>query len=142
MGRWWQLAIAAAAGLAIGILSVSLLGLGGGQRIGMVDLDRVLRESEPGKSYQKKLDERTAEIKADLAKITNPQEKAAKSELAGRELAALQQQYTKQVIDQADPVIARLAKRRGLQAVFVKGLAGLRYARTDLTADVIKELDK
>ncbi|MGE5549640.1 MAG: OmpH family outer membrane protein [Bacteroidota bacterium] len=139
MGRWWQIA-------AVGVIGVLLGGLGGylllrgADRIGMVDMDTILTKSKPGKEYQSKLDARAKELDAELAKITNTQAKLAKREQFSAELTKLQKEYTDKVLSEADKVIARVAKNRGVQAVFVRGT--LRYAAVDLTDDVLKEMEK
>lgn len=139
MGRWWQIA-------AVGVIGVLLGGLGGylllrgADRIGMVDMDTILTKSKPGKEYQSKLDARAKELDAELAKITNTQAKLAKREQFSAELTKLQKEYTDKVLSEADKVIARVAKNRGVQAVFVRGT--LRYAAVDLTDDILKEMEK
>lgn len=139
MGRWWQIA-------AVGVIGVLLGGLGGylllrgADRIGVVDMDTILTKSKPGKEYQSKLDARAKELDAELAKITNTQAKLAKREQFSAELTKLQKEYTDKVLSEADKVIARVAKNRGVQAVFVRGT--LRYAAVDLTDDILKEMEK
>ncbi|MGE5599052.1 MAG: OmpH family outer membrane protein [Bacteroidota bacterium] len=139
MKHWWQIAAVGLAGLVLGVF-VGRLVLGGGYRPGMVDMDAILTKSKPGQDYQAKLDARAKELDAQLAKIANAQERAAKREQFRNELTALQKEYTNKVLAQADAAVAKVAKRRGIGAVFVRGT--LRYAAFDLTEEVLKELAK
>lgn len=139
MKNWWQTIAVGLAGLLLGVLGGRLI-LGGGNNTGIVDMDTILAKSKPGQTYQAKLDARAKELEAQLAKITNVQEKAAKREQFRNELANTQKEYTQKVLAQADAAMARVAKRKGIGAVFVRGT--VRYATVDLTDQVLKELEK
>ena len=138
MAKWWQLAAVAALGLILG-LSIGGLYLGRNGRAAVVDLDRVFKESALAKGYQKKLDERARAREEEIAKIANTQEKAAKTEQYRNELTALQQEYRTKVLDALDAALAELARKRGLEVVYVRG-GSVRYARVDLTEEAIRRL--
>ena len=143
MNKWWQLTAIAVAGILIGLLSGFLL-FNSGTKIALVDMDRILKEGRSGKNYQADLDRRMAAVRTELGKITDAGQRTAKSQQYGQELTSLQQEYTKKAIEESDPVIARVAKRRGITAVFSKGgaMGVIRFAQSDLTEEVLKELNK
>lgn len=138
MVKWWQLVAAAALGLVLGLL-VGALYLDREGRAAVVDVDRVFKESALAKGYQKKLDERAKAREEEIAKIANAQERAAKTEEYRRELTELQQEYRTKVLDALDAALAELARKRGLEVVYVRG-ASVRYARVDLTEEAIRRL--
>lgn len=140
MGRWWQPAAAAAAGIVVGLV-VGALFLGGGERSAMVDVDRIFAESGLAKSYNEKLSQEAQARDAELAKIANAQQRAAQAEKFRRELTKLQTDYRAEVLKKTDAVLATLAKRRKVETVFVRGGA-VRLAGIDLTDEALKLLDK
>lgn len=145
MNRWWQLGAAALLGAAVALAGcLLLLNTGGrGMKIAMVDMEKILDESAPAKSLNDKLNSRAKELDAALSKISDSSQKAAKRAEYQQELTDLQKEYAAQVVNQADQVLARLAKRQGIQAVFSKGgtpYGNIRYAPVDLTGQVMKEM--
>ncbi len=140
MGRWWQVAAAAVVGILLG--AAAMMFFGGNTRFAMVDMDRIMAESKTGKDLQSKLNQRQAVIVAELNKITNAQQKAAKNQEYLRELTSTQQEYSKQVVALADPIIAKAAKRHHVKAVYTKGTLAVRYAELDLTDEVIKGMNQ
>jgi len=138
VAKWWQLVAAAALGLALGLL-VGAVYLDRDGRAAVVDVDRVFKESALAKGYQKKLDERAKAREAEISKIANAQDRAAKAEEYRRELTELQQEYRTKVLDALDAALADLARKRGLEVVYVRG-GSVRYARVDLTEEAIRRL--
>lgn len=140
MGRWWQLAAAAAAGIVLGLV-VGALVLGGGEKTAMVDVDRIFAESALAKSYNEKLSGEAQARDAALAKIANNQQRLAEAEKFRRELTKLQTDYRAEVLNKVDAVLATLAKKHHVGMVFVRGGA-VRVAGIDLTDETLKTLDK
>lgn len=137
MTKWWWSVVAGVMGLILG-LGLGLWNPFRGPRTAMVDLERVLTESPLAQEYNKKLNDEAKKLSTALEKAPAG-EKAAKKEEYQRELLALQQRYRNEVLTAADKVLADLARRRGVEVVYVRG--GLvRYAETDFTDEVIRRL--
>lgn len=139
MGRWWQLAAAAAAGIVLGLV-VGALVLDGGKKTAMVDVDRIFAESALAKSYNEKLTKEAQTRDAALAKITNTQQRLAQTEKYRQELQKLRDEYRAEVLKKVDGVLASLAKKHRVETVFVRGGA-VRLAGIDLTDETLKELE-
>ncbi|MGQ9778358.1 MAG: OmpH family outer membrane protein [Bacillota bacterium] len=138
MVKWWQLTAVGVLGLALGLVA-GILGPFRGPRTAVVDLDRVFKESELAQRYQKKLDEEAKARETEVAKIADAKQRLAKAEEYRRELTELQQKYRNEVLAALDKVLAELARRRGLEVVYVRG-ASVRYASVDLTEEAIRRL--
>ncbi|NLG83195.1 MAG: OmpH family outer membrane protein [Firmicutes bacterium] len=138
MAKWWQLTAVGVLGLVLG-LAFGLWGPFRGMRAAVVDLDRVFKESALAQEYQKKLDAEAKAREAAMAKITDTKERLAKAEEYRQELTELQQKYRNEVLTALDKVLAELARRRGLEVVYVRG-AAVRYAGIDLTEEAIRRL--
>ena len=136
VAKWWPLLITGVVGLILGLV-VGLWGPFHGPRVGMVDLDRVFKESKLAQEYQKKLDEQVKARDAALAEIKDPKERETKREIYRRDLTELQQKYRNEVLAALEKVLADLARRRGLEAVYPRGV--VIYA-VDLTEEAIKRL--
>ena len=139
MVKWWQAVLFGLAGLVIGIAGTYLL-TRGSQQMAVVDMSRLLKESAPAKELTAKLNAQAKSLEDAIGKITNAQEKASKTAQYQSQLSRLNQEYTAEVVAKVDPVLKQLAKKHGVQAVFVKD--AVRYANIDLTEEALAELGK
>ena len=106
----------------------------------VVDMSRLLKESAPAKELTAKLNAQAKSLEDAIGKITNAQEKASKTAQYQSQLSRLNQDYTAEVVAKVDPVLKQLAKKHGVQAVFVK--EAVRYGNIDLTEEALAELGK
>lgn len=140
-------------------------------RVAMVDMQRVLNETKAGRkarkrleqssaAKQKKFDKRRAEIEAGAAKLRSlkGQQLAAAQEKLQQEsmelqsmLMALEQELSQQhnkLLEQmyrnAQSIVAKLAKDKGLDLVLVRDQMTVIYAKDslDITDEVVKIYDK
>lgn len=113
----------------------------GGPRIGVVDSQRILKESVLALTYQRDLDDREKALAADLRLLVGqlaPQELEARRQIHLRDLTALKRELEDRLNDRIRKEIAEVARRRRLRVVFVKEATSL--GGVDITQDVIDRL--
>jgi Skp family chaperone for outer membrane proteins len=107
-------------------------------KIGMIDMDKIMSDSEAGKDFRKDLEGKYMEARA-------------KQELGGSELEkkAVAQEFSryeatkkKEFFEDFMKVAEKVGKWRGAKAIMMKNSAGVIYSSLDLTDAIIKELDK
>ncbi len=113
----------------------------GGPRIGVVDSQRILKESVLALTYQRDLDDREKALAADLRLLVGqlaPQELEARRQIHLRDLTTLKRELEGRLNDRIRKEIAEVARRRRLRVVFVKEATSL--GGIDITQDVIDRL--
>lgn len=123
-----------------GLLAV-LAAACGGPRIGVVDSQRILKESVLALSYQRELDDREKTMAADLRLLSgqlSPQDLQARRQTYLRELTVVKRELEGRLNDRIRNEVAEVARRRRLRVVFVKEATSL--GGTDITQDVIDRL--
>ncbi|HYH03988.1 MAG TPA: hypothetical protein VEC37_12860 [Bacillota bacterium] len=107
-----------------------------GYKMAFVDMESVIQKSELGKQINKQLESKGKELQGKLQLAKTDEEKNQIRYEFDKFKSDKQQEFYKKVKD----IIGKTAKQKGVKAVprpemFI-------YCETDLTEDVIKELDK
>lgn len=129
---------AAALGLLLGALGTLLIAGVARERVAIVDVERIFVESKLAKEYNAKLEKEAKERRDALIKIPGAQ-REQKSKEYQLEMEKLRADYREEVLKSLDGVLAGLAKRHGLDAIYVKGTV-VRYCRLDLTDEVMEKM--
>ncbi len=130
------LAIAAAL-LAAGTASAQIPGVVS-YKIGMVSMDRVLRDSSVSLKAQQTLEAEYKKREAEIA-AGPPGEMARRKQALVEDITLRRDEVLKQVVDKANAAIKRVAEEENFDAVFFE--AAYAAPRADLTDKVIKVLD-
>ena len=111
-------------------------------KMGVIDMDQVIKESPRAQSYQVQLDKRGEEIQKkykDIAdqKIT-PEEKQKKQEAALQEFIAVKKELEDKLNAEIENAVKAVANEQKMDIVFYK--QSIRYGGTDITREVIDRL--
>lgn len=123
------------------LLAVALVAAGCAPRVGMVDSQRVLRESVLALTYQRQLDDREKAMAADLQLLAGelkPEDFDARRQSYLRELEEMKADLEQRLNTRIRQEVAEVARRRRLRVVLVKDVAHI--GGIDVTDDVIARL--
>jgi Skp family chaperone for outer membrane proteins len=107
-------------------------------KIGLVDMDKVMTDSEKGQDFRKDLEGKYMELRAKQALARSEDEK----KLIAQEFNRYEATKKKEFFDDFIKVAEKVGKWRGAKTIMMKNSSGVIYSSLDLTDAIIKELDK
>lgn len=111
------------------------------QKIGVIDMDKVIQESPKAQEYQNQLDKKGAEIqekyKIDDENLSD-EEKQKMQEDALKEFVDAKKQLEDNLNKDIDKAVKEIADEKKLDVVFYK--QSVRYGGEDITEEVINKL--
>lgn len=112
------------------------------KKMGIIDLDRVIKESPRAQSYQTQLDKRGAEIQNKYKEIADqkitPEDKQKRQEAALQEFIAAKKELEDKLNAEIETAVKAIAQEKKLDIVFFK--QSVRYGGVEITQDVINKL--
>jgi Skp family chaperone for outer membrane proteins len=107
-------------------------------KIGLVDMDKIMTDSETGKDFRKDLESKYMELRAKQALAKSEDEK----KLISQEFTRYESEKKKTFFEDFVKSAEKVGKWRGAKAIMMKNSSGIIYSSLDLTDAIIKELDK
>ncbi|MCK4260063.1 MAG: OmpH family outer membrane protein [Halanaerobiales bacterium] len=135
--------------LAMSILVVLAMAIAGctsspGEKIGVIDISRVIKESPKAQEYQNLFEERGAEIQEkynlteDEVKNLSEEEKAEKQKAALQEFLDAKQELEDKLNDEISKAVEEVTKEKKLDIVFHN--QSVKVGGIDITQEVINKL--
>lgn len=114
-----------------------------GEKIGIVDMDKVVKESPKAQEFQNQLDEIGTEIQNEYKAIEenndlNEEEKNTKKEEVLQRFVAAKQELEEKLNSAIETAVKEIASEKKLEVIFYKH--SVRYGGVDITQEVIEKL--
>ncbi|AZR73972.1 hypothetical protein BBF96_11565 [Anoxybacter fermentans] len=123
------------------------------RRIGVIDMNRVIKESPRAQKYQNELDEKGAEIQekykfnedikedknlTEEQKLQKEEERRKRQEAALQEFIKVKKELEQKLNQEIEAAVKEVAKEKRLDIILYK--QSVRYGGVDITQDVINKL--
>lgn len=114
-----------------------------GEKIGIVDMDKVVKESPKAQEFQNQLDQIGTEIQNEYKAIEenndlNEEEKNTKKEEVLQRFVAAKQELEEKLNSAIETAVKEIASEKKLEVIFYKH--SVRYGGVDITQEVIEKL--
>lgn len=128
--------------LLVALFSVAaLVGGCGGEKVGVVDVNKVMTESPKVQQFEEQLrtsaKELTDKLEQDKAGLSQEELQKRSMEISG-EIGKQKQELSKQLNDSMDQALAAVAKEKGLSIILYKN--GVAQGGADVTDDVVQKM--
>lgn len=127
------------------LLAISLMVgcTAGGDKMGIVDMDKVVKESPKAQEYQNQLDQIGAEIQNEYKAIEedkdlSEEEKKTRQEEVLQEFVTTKQDLEDKLNSGIEAAVKEIASEKNLEIIFYKH--SVRYGGVDITQEVIEKL--
>lgn len=119
----------------------ALVGGCGGEKVGVVDVNKVMTESPKVQQFEEQLrtsaKELTDKLEQDKAGLSQEELQKRSMEISG-EIGKQKQELSKQLNDSMDQALAAVAKEKGLSIILYKN--GVAQGGADVTDDVVQKM--
>lgn len=114
-----------------------------GEKIGIVDMDKVVKESPKAQEFQNQLDQIGTEIQNEYKAIEenndlNEEEKKTKKEEVLQRFVTAKQELEEKLNSAIETAVKEIASEKKLEVIFYKH--SVRYGGVDITQEVIEKL--
>lgn len=129
--------------LFVALLCVAALlgGCGSGEKIGVIDVNKVMTESPKVQQFEEQLRTSaktlTDQLEQEKANLSQEELQKRSMEISG-EIGKQKQELSKQLNDSMDQALAAVAKEKGLTIILYKN--GVAQGGADVTDDVVKKM--
>ena len=127
--------------VALFLVAALLGGCGSAEKVGVVDVNKVMTESPKVQQFEEQLrtsaKELTDKLEQDKAGLSQEELQKRSMEISG-EIGKQKQELSKQLNDSMDQALAAVAKEKGLTIILYKN--GVAQGGTDVTDDVVKKM--